>query len=171
MTDAATLLSLAEQIYPAMQSVENAASLSVAQAVMGAAPGRPVVVSNERDWIGMTDAFNDRDAFFDAMMPDERAAIRLMNAAFERLKRLGWREAIYCPKDGSTFDAIEVGSTGIHKTHYEGEWPSGSWWIAADGDLYPSRPALYRPTEAEKAEREKRIAALRAHAAIATGEG
>jgi hypothetical protein len=156
------LRALAEGIYPAMQALENACALSVAQAVMGAEQGRPVVVKDERDWNSMTDAFADRDAFFDTMMPDERAAIRLMNAAFDRLKRLGWREAVYCPKDGSSFDAIEAGSTGIHSCHYEGEWPTGRWWVAADGDLYPSRPILYRPTEQEKVERQARMDRARA---------
>lgn len=41
----------------------------------------------------------------------------------------GWREASYCPKDGTHFQAIEAGSTGIHDANYTGEWPNGSWWI------------------------------------------
>lgn len=77
-------------------------------------------------------------------MPDERAALRVMFAAWEWLKDLGWREAIYCPKDGTTFDAIEVGSTGIHDCHYMGEWPNGGWWTHDAGDLWPSSPILFR---------------------------
>lgn len=84
-------------------------------------------------------------------MPTEQDAINAMWSAYQRLKELDWSDAIYCPKDGSTFDVIEVGSTGIHTAHYEGEWPNGHWWIHADGDLCPSRPVLYRRTEAEKA--------------------
>lgn len=79
-----------------------------------------------------------------ALMPDEKAAISMLFDAFQRLKELGWAEASYCPKDGSTFDAIEVGSTGIHRTHYSGVWPNGCWWIEAHGDLWPCRPILYR---------------------------
>lgn len=78
------------------------------------------------------------------LMPDEKAAIRMMFDAFDRLRELGWREACYCPKDGTEFDAIEPGSTGIHRCHYSGEWPSGSWWVADHGDLWPSRPILFR---------------------------
>jgi hypothetical protein len=78
------------------------------------------------------------------LMPDEQAAIRMMFEARMRLMELGWNDATYCPKDGSEFDAIEPGSTGIHRCHYSGEWPNGHWWIAEDGDLYPSRPVLYR---------------------------
>lgn len=78
------------------------------------------------------------------LMPDEQAAIRMMFEARQRLMELGWNDAIYCPKDGSEFDAIEPGSTGIHRCHYRGEWPNGHWHIASDGDLYPSRPVLYR---------------------------
>ena len=77
-------------------------------------------------------------------MPDEKAALQAMVDAYLRLTELGWRDAIYCPKDGRIFDAIEVGSTGIHDCHYQGEWPKGSWWIRDSGSLWPSRPVLYR---------------------------
>lgn len=77
-------------------------------------------------------------------MPDEQAALQVMFSAWERLKELGWREAMYCPKDGTAFDAIEAGSTGIHTCFYEGEWPDGHWWIAEAGDLWPARPILFR---------------------------
>src|SRR5688572_6343908 len=39
-------------------------------------------------------------------MPDEQSAIHTMFNAWLRLKELGWKEAQYCPKDGSLFDAI-----------------------------------------------------------------
>ena len=78
-------------------------------------------------------------------MPDEVAALRVMARAHGRLQRLGWRDAVYCPKDGSEFEAIEAGSAGIHRCIYQGEWPDGSWWIIADGDMWPSRPILFRP--------------------------
>lgn len=78
------------------------------------------------------------------MMPDELAARLVSFDAWLRLKELGWSEAIYCPKDGSEFEVIEAGSTGVHRCVYWGEWPSGSWWILGDGDMYPSRPVLYR---------------------------
>ena len=77
-------------------------------------------------------------------MPDEQSAIQAIWDAYQRLQELGWRPAIYCPKDGSLFDAIEVGSTGIHKCSYQGEWPEGSFWIHSHGDMWPSRPILYR---------------------------
>lgn len=81
-------------------------------------------------------------------MPDEKSALMVMHKAFERLRELGWREAIYCPKDGSEFDVIEPGSTGIHRCIYEGEWPSGRWWIVEDGDMSPSRPILFKARSA-----------------------
>lgn len=77
-------------------------------------------------------------------MPDERAAILQMFDAYLRLKELGWKEAVYCPKDGSHFHAIEAGSTGIHDCSYEGKWPDGAWWIY-DGDMWPSHPILFKP--------------------------
>lgn len=96
-------------------------------------------------------------------MPDERAALLQMMDAYTRLQELGWREAIYCPKDGASFDVIEPGSTGIHRAHYSGEWPNGGWWVEADGDLCPSRPILFRLDHDAEAERKRRLAEV-AHA-------
>ncbi len=73
----------------------------------------------------------------------EASALVAMFNAYQALKRLGWGDIIYCPKDGTHFDAIEAGSTGIHDANYEGEWPNGHWW-AYDGDMWPSRPILFR---------------------------
>lgn len=78
------------------------------------------------------------------LMPDEQSAINMMWNARERLTELGWRDPIYCPKDGSTFLVIEPGSTGVHKCHYSGEWPNGTWWITDERDMYPSRPVLFK---------------------------
>lgn len=77
-------------------------------------------------------------------MPTEFDVLRVLGQCHSRLRELGWTEAIYCPKDGSAFRAIEFGSTGIHDCHYEGEWPKGSWWIHSAGDLYPSRPIMIK---------------------------
>lgn len=77
-------------------------------------------------------------------MPDEGAALKVMVSAYARLQELGWRPAIYCPKDGTLFDAIEAGSLGIGTCHYEGDWPGGRWWMHEAGDLWPSRPILWR---------------------------
>ena len=84
------------------------------------------------------------DAKRAADMPTEREALKMLFEAYLRLKELGWNDAIYCPKDGSEFDAIEIGSTGIHSCHYSGDWPNGSWWIAEAGDLWPIHPVLFR---------------------------
>ncbi len=77
-------------------------------------------------------------------MPDERSAINAFFDAWQRLKDFGWERAIDCPKDGREFEVIEAGSTGIHRCIYRGDWPDGDWWIMDDGDLWPSRPTLYR---------------------------
>lgn len=85
-------------------------------------------------------------------MPTEHDCLRVMMEAYSRLRDLGWRDAIYCPKDGTAFDAIEFGSTGIHDCVYDGDWPNGRWWIR-DGDIWPSRPVMFRkrvpPVEVE----------------------
>ena len=77
-------------------------------------------------------------------MPDDSAALNVMFEAWQRLKELGWREAMYCPKDGTEFEVIEAGSTGIHSCHYSGEWPKGCYLVHSDGDLWPSTPILFR---------------------------
>lgn len=72
-----------------------------------------------------------------------RVQIEKMFAAYDELRKLGWREAVFCPKDGTVFEVIEPGSTGIHDCRYEGEWPTGGWWVE-DG---PSYPILFRLKE------------------------
>lgn len=84
-------------------------------------------------------------------LPDEQSALHAMFEAYDRLRELGWREAIYCPKDGTAFQVIEAGSTGIFECRYYGEWPTGHWLVSDAGDLWPSRPILFRsiPTPQE----------------------
>jgi len=96
-------------------------------------------------------------------MPDENSAIHHMWDGWYRLKDFGWREACYCPKDGTHFQVIEAGSTGIHDCAYQGEWASGSWWIYGDGDIWPSRPVLFKlyPEDQEKYEAKMKAAAER----------
>jgi hypothetical protein len=101
----------------------------------------PLRESEADEIIKMTERARDRRA---AQMPDETSAIEALFEAWLRLKELGWNDAIYCPKDGTTFDVIEAGSTGIHRCYYDGQWPKGIWWIQGDDDLYPSRPVLFR---------------------------
>jgi hypothetical protein len=94
-------------------------------------------------------------------MPDERAALRHMFDGWYRLKELGWREAIYCPKDGTHFQAIEAGSTGIHDCNYLGEWPKGAWWIY-DGDMSPSHPVLFKLYPEDQAKYDAKMGEARA---------
>jgi hypothetical protein len=81
------------------------------------------------------------------LMPDEASARRMLFDAWLRLKDFGWREAQYCPKNGTEFNAIEVGSTGVHSCTYIGDWPTGSYFISDDCDSYPSRPVLFKPKD------------------------
>jgi hypothetical protein len=82
-------------------------------------------------------------------MPTVEAALAAMHEGYRRLEDLGFRDAVYCPKDGTEFEVIEPGSTGVHRCIYEGDWPSGTWFILADRDLWPSRPILFRPIPPE----------------------
>lgn len=58
-------------------------------------------------------------------MPTSHDALRMMIDAKERMSDLGWREAIYCPKDGTDFAVCQVGSTGMWRGRYVGKWPDG----------------------------------------------
>lgn len=93
-----------------------------------------------------------------ARLPGEAACLKAMTEAFHRLRDFGWSEAMYCPKDGSSFDAVEAGSSGIHRCHYSGEWPDGRWYAEDGGDLWPSSPILFRLDPEAKAERGRKMA-------------
>lgn len=153
----------------ALHDAERSASEMLGATFAKYGSNRITVTGDE--WDAQTGAFSRVDAARAALMPTEQDAINMMWQAVQRLKQLGWKEAIYCPKDGSEFDAIEPGSTGIHKTHYSGEWPTGGWMVADGGDLWPSHPYLYRPTEKELAEAEERKARFRAAIAMETRQG
>lgn len=88
-------------------------------------------------------------------MPDEQSAINAMWSAYQRLTELGWRDPSYCPKDGSHFKVIEPGSTGIHDGAYWGEWPNGHWNVF-DGDVWPSRPVLFKLYPEDQAKEDER---------------
>lgn len=88
-----------------------------------------------------------------AKLPDEQSALNAMFEAQQRLKELGWRDGIYCPKDGTHFQAIELGSTGIFDCKCDGEWPHCTWTVYDERDAYPSSqaPELFRlyPNESQ----------------------
>ena len=94
------------------------------------------------------DQANKRDAEIDARLPDERSAIVAMFEAFDRLRRLGWRDAMYCPKDGTAFLIIEPGSTGVFDCAYVGEWPDGYYISSDERDSYVAHPILFKPKPA-----------------------
>lgn len=89
-------------------------------------------------------AIAEEQARLEAAMPTEASALRAFYDAYKRLKDFGWRDAVYCPKDGSTFDMIEPSNSAPVPGHYDGAWPEGVWWAHDAGDLWPSRPALFR---------------------------
>lgn len=103
-------------------------------------------------WDACQKAHEDRVA----RMPDEKSALHAMHDAYTRLRDMGWREAIYCPKDGSHFQAIEAGSTGIHDCAYRGEWPNGHWDVYGDGDVWPSHPILFKLYPEDQAKEDAR---------------
>lgn len=89
-------------------------------------------------------------------MPTEEDAVRAMFEAYYRLKELGWEETMYRSNaDLGSQRLIEPGSAGIHVGHYDGEWPTGTWWIESEGDLWPSHPCLAKSARDEGNELDK----------------
>lgn len=77
-----------------------------------------------------------------AQMPTAEAALLSMLHAYSRLRTLGWRPAMYAPKDGTPFQAIEAGSCGIFRTWYS---DNGRYcWAEDGGEIYPAHPILFR---------------------------
>lgn len=97
-------------------------------------------------------------------MPTTQSALTVMQRGWSRLRNLGWREAQYCPKDGTTFAVIQYGSTGIFEALYMGDWPKGHVYCCD----YLSHPhgMLFKPladlTEGERAKLDECMASERA---------
>ena len=70
-----------------------------------------------------------------------RYAIEKLNEAFVELQNLGWQQIMYAPQDGTEIEVIELGSIGIHVARHL----KPGFWVADAGDLWPSRPILWRP--------------------------
>lgn len=52
----------------------------------------------------------------------ERSKVAALFHAFRGLiDEHGWKEIMYAPKDGTVFEVVSVGSTGIHEARYLGE--------------------------------------------------
>ena len=82
------------------------------------------------------------------LMPTEKDAMLVVWAGIQRLRDLGWKDAIYCPKENGHRSLFwEAGCVGSAPGYYHGEWPNGTWFMEDAGDLWPSRPTLYRPLD------------------------
>lgn len=102
-----------------------------------------------------------------ALMPTEQDCFNLLAQARERLQELGRVDAVYSPKDGSQFQAIEFGLGGPGTCSYMGDWPDGGWWMHDGGDMWPSRPIMFKrqspasPTDDQQAIRDGGSDAIR----------
>lgn len=96
-----------------------------------------------------------------ADFPDEQTALREISRAMQRLRDFGWSDGIHCPKDGSEFEIIEAGSTGVFRCRYDGKWPDGMWMTFDDHDIYPSSrpPLMCRLLPEAQAERDRKMKA------------
>lgn len=67
-----------------------------------------------------------------------------MNELMQAITKDGWRDIIYCPKDGTLFLAWSPSHRTPFKCLYRGNWPDGSWWAICDGDMWPTLPILFK---------------------------
>lgn len=112
---------------------------------MGDTSGTPMGPSDPPDEPGISEIWRQAERREkDWREAGEVTHLKTMFEAYQALKACGWKEAMYCPKDGTRFLAIEAGSTGVHVCYYQGEWPDGHWWIEAAGDPWPARPILWK---------------------------
>lgn len=98
-------------------------------------------------------------------MPETADALRTIHTGLSRLRDLGWREAKYCPKDGSPFAVIEYGSTGLFEAFYSGDWPTGRIYCCdylchPDGMLFKPLAEL---TDDERAKLDECMAREKVH--------
>lgn len=103
--------------------------------------------------------------------PDTAACLAAMSSAETRLKELGWRSGVYCPRDGSAFAVCEVGSTGMWAGHWtENRTDTRGFIIAADcvhrpdevyfkpiGQLTEAETALIKKCDADVAQQIERM--------------
>ncbi len=75
-------------------------------------------------------------------MPTEADALRQFHQAYTRLCEIGWKAPCYAHHMGEC-DVISLGSSGVHRATYSGQWPTGDWWLRADFDTI--EPALVKP--------------------------
>lgn len=114
--------------------------MAVARQTDGAAPVSRIEQLTAAEWDAMIAAIEAEKRQRAEAMPTEDDAIKAMFSAWERLKELGWREAMYAPQDGRMLQFIEAGSTGIHHGHKDGKFT----WLHEASDLWPSNPILFR---------------------------
>lgn len=93
------------------------------------------------DFDALVKAADEAKAARAEAMPDDTAALVCMFTAWQRLKELGWREAMYAPCDSSPLLLIESGSTGTHEGYCD---PERRFWAYCGGDLWPSNPCLFK---------------------------
>lgn len=81
-------------------------------------------------------------------MPTEADALRAISQAFQRLADLGWKDQCYAPLHTPLL-VIEPGCcTIVERGERWEDGTNGSWWVFDAGDLYPSRPAVFKPLPA-----------------------
>lgn len=80
---------------------------------------------------------------------DEEESVRLVSRIYLRLKELGWRDAMYAPKDSSPLDCIEAGCSVVLTNCARDE---NGFWHYDGNDTWPLTPVLFRAALAPSAE-------------------
>jgi len=72
--------------------------------------------------------------------PEEEQYLKDMFTAYYGLRKLGWRESMYCPRDRSIVLLISAGTTGIFEGYRDEE---DRFWCY-DGDVWPCDAILFK---------------------------
>jgi hypothetical protein len=75
-------------------------------------------------------------------LPDVQSCLSSFLSAKDRMRELGWRESVYCPRDGSTFAVCQIGSTGIWSAFFSDPYISYGDCVES-----PSRSMFFKPTD------------------------
>lgn len=92
----------------------------------------------------------NRDGFKRAIqvLEERNHILSMFNGYRALIDHHGWREIMYAPKDGTPFEVITVGSTGVFPARWLGE-KDDLLFVEEAGDLWPAQAMLFRLTQAK----------------------
>lgn len=82
----------------------------------------------------------------------QQTYISNLTDSYHKLIDLGWRDIVYCPKNGQLFDVLLLGDPIIRSCFYWGRWPHGEWVFPDYPDLTIdcSKLILFKPKDRDR---------------------